>query len=115
MVDVGIRLFICLFCILAVLVELELTSTVRGSMMCQSWPLRGIFYIFVGLLQAFVHEDGWADTTLVGIVITTSYGFLFGGVIYVFMGLLQVKRIHDEKMARYIQLISFMEVWMNIP
>jgi hypothetical protein len=86
--------------------ELEWTETLRTFILLQNWVTRGLAYIFVGLMAIEKHTNSVFKSTLFWLGI----GLIAFGGIYAFMGLLCLKRIRDQKMARYIQLLSNYEV-----
>jgi hypothetical protein len=118
------------FAIISILIELELTTAARESNLCQSWEYRGFGYIFLGLLHASTamttkcqgaedrdEEEEEENTVAVESSLTfqlltkfISLSLMIIGVLYILLGLLNMKRVRDEKMARYVQLISYLEV-----
>mmetsp|Transcript_9566 Transcript_9566/g.14401 ORF Transcript_9566/g.14401 Transcript_9566/m.14401 type:complete len:190 (+) Transcript_9566:183-752(+) len=108
--EFGLKIYCCCFTIIVILIEMEWTSTARQSIICQSWIWRGLFYAFIGFLENSMHAGD--DKTLpvewalfVAATLMIVYGF-----IYAVMGLLNLKRLRDERMARYIQLLAYIEV-----
>jgi hypothetical protein len=110
-IETGVRLYLVVFCVIAVLIELEITSAARSSSLCQSWEYRGLGFVFLGLLHAYTYLDEDFDSPIIlRLLDGTAYSLIASGLVYVALGLANAKRIRDEKMARYIQLITFMEV-----
>lgn len=111
MIESGVRLYMVAFSVVGILIELEITTAARSSSLCQFWEYRGLGFIFIGLLHAYTYlDEELSNSTVLLLLNITSYGVLFSGLVYIILGLLNLKRIRDEKMARYVQLISFMEV-----
>jgi hypothetical protein len=122
-IEIGIRFYLAAFAIISILIEFEFTTAARDSNLCQSWEYRGLGYIFLGLLHAYTsltkissqeenEEEASVENSLIFQLISKflSVSLMIIGALYITLGLLNMKRIRDEKMARYIQLISFMEV-----
>lgn len=109
-IESGVRLYMITFSVVGVLIELEITAAARSSSLCQFWEFRGFGFIFIGILHAYTYLDEELNNSTSIFLNVTSYGVIFSGVVYILLGLFNLKRIRDEKMARYIQLISFMEV-----
>lgn len=110
-IETGVRLYLAVFSAIAILIELEITPAARSSSLCQTWEYRGLGFVFLGLLHAYTYLDEDFEIPIVlRLLNLTAYSLITSGVGYIILGLAKTKRIRDEKMARYIQLISFMEV-----
>lgn len=126
-----IEVYMILFAIVVILTELELGSQIRKTLMFHSWVFRGLYYIFYGVVEYYIHEE---DSTSLTAIVVERAGLVMGivGGIYLLMGLLYLKKIRectnisltislnsqcnvfvcpgDDKIARYVQLLSFSEV-----
>lgn len=96
----------------AILVEAELTDTIRGIDLLQSWTFRGFSYIFIGLLTKVQcdYSSITVPRTCVLLNSIVSGNLMIIGVIYAYLGLLSAKKIKDKKMANYIRLLSIHEM-----
>ena len=106
-----VRMYGIVLCGVAILAELEITEAIRSSAMLQNWVARGIFYIFLGLLalnNSNYNEN--LDSSAQTYVTAASLSLVTMGCIYSFMGLLCLKRLKDDRMAKYIQLLSHREI-----
>jgi hypothetical protein len=113
-IETGVRLYLVVFSVIAILIELEITSAARSSSLCQTWEYRGLGFVFLGLLHAYTYlDEDFEIPTVLFLLNVTAYSLIASGVGYVVLGLAKTKRIRDEKMARYIQLISYMEVSLS--
>jgi hypothetical protein len=104
-----IRLYGILLGLGVILAEFETTEVVRTFMVIQNWITRGLFYIFVGLL-AYDHEDISLDASSSAYVSFSSLSLVFIGILYMVMGVACMKSLRDDKMAKYIQLLSHTEI-----
>jgi hypothetical protein len=104
-----IRIYGILLCIGVILAEFELTEVVRTFIVIQNWISRGLLYIFVGLL-ANNHEETTLDENSLSYVNLSSLSLIFLGLVYMIMGGFCMKKIRDDKMAKYIQLLSHTEI-----
>ena len=107
--DVIIRLYGILLCIGVILCELELTEVVRTFIVLQNWISRGFAYIFVAML-ALNHGTLNLDSTTMKYVEFSTSSLICLGSLYIFMGIFCLKKLRDDKMARYIQLLSHLEI-----
>lgn len=99
-VQYALRGFLCFFCCLVILVEVELIG--RDSIVAQFWILRGIGYIFVGLLGMGENEridsqddnesmDGYE--TMTQIVEAIAWNMIGCGFLYSVMGVFCLQRV----------------------
>jgi ABC-type lipoprotein release transport system permease subunit len=91
------------------LAELEWTESVRSFQLVQNWISRGLIYVFVGLL-ALDNDEEDLNYSISEYIFIASLALIALGITYSFLGLLCCKRFKDEKMAKYIQLLSHLEV-----
>lgn len=108
-----VQLYGIALCIIVTFVEMEWSESIRSLTILQSWTVRGLAYTFVALL--IFQETGSVSATLLSTrhlecVQWPSLLLLFFGLLYFLMGILCLKRVRDTKMARYIQLLSHIEV-----
>ena len=89
--------------------EFELTETIRTFMILQNWMTRGLSYIFVGLL-AYNHTEISLHSSAAAYVKFSSLSLIILGSIYSMMGLFCMKRLKDDRMAKYVQLLSHLEI-----
>jgi len=86
-------------------------NPIREFVLVQNWFSRGLAYIFVGLLALEeTDEKGLSNATAEMFVSFAALGLVVLGMLYSLMGICCLKRIRDQKMARYIQLLSHAEV-----
>ena len=104
-----VRLYGVVLCVGVVLAEFELTEVVRTFIIVQNWITRGLAYIFVGLL-AYDHDETTLDSSSLAYVNVTSLGLIGIGGLYMVMGVACMKKLRDDKMAKYIQLLSHTEI-----
>jgi len=108
-----VLLYGLVLCVVIAFVELEWTQAIRSLTVLQSWTVRGLVYVFVALV-VFQEMGSFSATMLVArnlrIVQLPSVALFGFGVLYALMGVLCLKRVRDSKMARYIQLLSHLEV-----
>ena len=108
-----VQLYALTLCIVITFVEMEWTESIRSLTILQSWTVRGLSYIFVALL-VFQEMGSLSAKTLternLRLVQGPPIGLFFFGLLYTCMGILCLKRLRDSKMARYIQLLSHLEV-----
>ncbi|KAJ1458970.1 hypothetical protein M885DRAFT_613872 [Pelagophyceae sp. CCMP2097] len=57
LLDVAIRCYTILLCLVVVFVEFEIGQTARTSAIARLWSLRGLFYAFVGVLALASLDD----------------------------------------------------------
>lgn len=134
-VEMIYRLFGLVFTAIGVLCEMEWTETIRSTSLLQFWTSRGMFYVFISLFT--VREYGvltyqWSDMrfvldTIAGILfavgsayitmVSSKYCFLYSyralSRCWWLQGLFCMKKIRDEKMARYVRMLSGFEVRTN--
>mmetsp|Transcript_434 Transcript_434/g.764 ORF Transcript_434/g.764 Transcript_434/m.764 type:complete len:189 (-) Transcript_434:1602-2168(-) len=106
-----LRLYGLTLMVVAILSELEWFEAIRQSSILQNWTSRGIFLTFLGL---FVFVE-YSKLTLgrfkfVTMVAVVSLVIVLCGCVYTGMGLMNLKRLKNEKTVRYIQLLSQYEV-----
>jgi hypothetical protein len=107
-------MYIVVFSLAVILTELDWTAPIRNSILSQSWTFRGLFYIFIGLLEFVLHIDihDWRGQLIPFSVVVSASFMTLVGAIYSFMGIICLKKTKDERMARYIQLMSYLQVKM---
>lgn len=111
LVRAGLQLYIVIFSVIIILNEMEWTALVRNSLVSYSWIARGLFYIFIGLILLDQQLGYRTGSQFVGLCsVLFGHSLVFSGLIYLIMGLLCLKRMRDDRMARYVQLLSYMEV-----
>jgi hypothetical protein len=88
---------------------MEWTESIRTFQLIQNWISRGLIYVFVGLL-ALDNNGEILDYSVSDYVFFAPVSLIVFGVTYSILGLLCCKRFKDEKMAKYIQLLSHLEV-----
>lgn len=109
--ETGVRLYLVAFSILGILIELEITAIIRTANLCQAWEYRGFFFTFIGLFHVYTNKDDQFDNENIVLCLQlVGYFMMLCGIIYLLLGFLHFKKIRDEKMARYVQLISVLEV-----
>lgn len=108
--DLIYRLYGLIFACIGFMCEMEWTETIRTTSLLQYWTTRGLFYAFVALFT--VREYGEVRLPLLryldGQLLVLSLGSALGmvGVLYSAMGLFCLKKIRDQKMARYMRMLS---------
>jgi hypothetical protein len=110
--DTLLQMYNPVIAFIAIFIEAELTDTIRSIDLLQSWTLRVLTYIFIGLLtKVQCKYSSWSiSRTCLFLNNTVSGNLMILGVIYTCLGLLQVRKIKDEKMATYIRLLSLHEM-----
>lgn len=85
------------FSVLIVLIEFDMPEIVRASMLLQSWTLRGIFYIFVGMFVMENHIQYFPSDSFLYLSIVFSGPFVvFIGLLYLVM--VSVSTLHYEEL-----------------
>ena len=111
LVETSVRIYGIVLCIGVIFTELEMTEVARSFILLQNWIFRGVCYAFVGLLAmnySNVNEN--LDISSQLYVTVSSLSLVTMGTIYSCMGVLCLKRIRDDKMAKYIRLLSHLEI-----
>lgn len=107
-----IRCYIIVFSVTVLLTEMDWTAAVRNSVVSISWTFRGFFYMFIGLLELALDNDvdDWKVEVIPFSIILSGSSMLIVGVLYLLMGVCCLKKTRDDRMARYIQLMSYLQV-----
>lgn len=99
--------YIILFCILIIITETNLFNLRKESKILNIWALRGLFYVFVGVLglnginTAVMVTDEFERTIFQHLVQICSIVLIGVGTLYVAMGLLCIQVINDSMEHRY--------------
>lgn len=99
--------YIILFCILIIVTETNLFNLRKESKILNIWALRGLFYVFVGVLglnginTAVMVTDEFERTIFQHLVQICSMVLIGLGTLYVAMGLLCIQVINDSMEHRY--------------
>ena len=107
--DAFIRVYGIVLATGVIMCEFELTETIRTFTILQNWMTRGLSYIFVGLL-AYNHTEESLHSNTAAYVKFSSLSLIILGSIYSMMGLFCMKRLKDDRMAKYVQLLSHLEI-----
>ena len=107
--DAFIRVYGIVLATGVIMCEFELTETIRTFMILQNWMTRGLSYIFVGLL-AYNHTEISLHSSAAAYVKFSSLSLIILGSIYSMMGLFCMKKLKDDRMAKYVQLLSHLEI-----
>jgi hypothetical protein len=117
-----LRCYVIFFCLLAVLVELEVTKLVQDSSVLRYWVTRGIFYAFIGVLGLEQNESyalRAASSTTSSMPSAMSLKFIqivawlmvSVGILYFAMGVLclqlvykRVRQSYQERLQRAVQI-----------
>lgn len=120
-----------------IMIEMEWSEAIRTLSILQSWGIRGLCYVFVGLL-IFQEFGGFSPlpctsrypllrvSCVLLVILGLTYSIMVRTLIishwwlkqrlliqnwkFFFQGILSLKKVRDTKMARYIQLLSHFEV-----
>lgn len=92
-----------------IMCEFEVTETIRTFIILQNWITRGLSYIFVGLL-AYNHTETILDRSSTSYVNFSSLSLILLGSVYSMMGIFCMKKLKDDRMAKYVQLLSHLEI-----
>jgi hypothetical protein len=102
-----LTIYMILFCMLIIMTELNIFNVAKESKILNLWPLRGLFYIFVGILGLNVINM----TVMVGAEVERSlfknFSVVFSfimiglGVLYAALGLLCIQMINDKMEHNY--------------
>ena len=106
---VCIRIYGIILAVGVILCEFELTETIRTFIILQNWITKGLSYIFVGLL-AYNHTKTRLDNDSEEYVKFSSLSMIILGSIYSMMGVFCMKKLKDDRMAKYVQLLSHLEI-----
>lgn len=100
--------YLILFCILIILTELNLFNVAQESKILNLWPLRGLFYVFVGILglnainTAVLVQGAELERGLFQKLLVVFSSIMIGiGALYVILGLLCIQMINDKMEADY--------------
>lgn len=68
--------------------------------------------MFIGLLELALDNDvdDWKVEVIPFSIILSGSSMLIVGVLYLLMGVCCLKKTRDDRMARYIQLMSYLQV-----
>jgi hypothetical protein len=128
------RLYGLTFGCIGLMCEMEWTETIRTTSLLQYWTTRGLFYIFIALftLQQYAEiplSIRLLDVDIIVLILGTILACV--GLLYCIMvsvnwyriltnaylsclclsqGLFCLKKIRDQKMARYLRILSGFEV-----
>ncbi|CAN0096446.1 unnamed protein product [Heterosigma akashiwo] len=121
-----LRGYCFVFCLGIVLFEMEWTKPIRDMILCHNWVLRGVMYVFVGLLgleeeteEVAVSDakssDEASETPERNVVATavvelTAYIIIGVGLLYILMGVFCLKRLRDERLSKHRKLMAWAEV-----
>jgi len=113
------RVFNLSFSLISLCCELEWTEFIRTSTILQYWISRGCFYLYIGII---VYKEKESLIVVgIGSVSSASSIFLdqcmlgssiamgFFGIVYIIMGMCCFKQVRDQKMVRYMQILSAFE------
>jgi hypothetical protein len=103
-IDYVLRLYVLLFCLLAILNELDFFSLTRDSKLLRIWITRGLFYVFIGVLglsehaassearnENYVHRD-----TVLHFIVVTAWVMTGVGLLYIAMGAMCLKLLYNS-------------------
>jgi hypothetical protein len=102
-VQISIELYSIVIAFSVIFTELEWTSLIRKTLIYHSWTVRGLYYVFFGLIVIYIHA-GHPNGLLTTIVDRAGVAMVMSGIIFTVMGLLYLKKI--RKLCRNMVCIS---------
>jgi len=106
-IDFVIRIYVFALTFPIVLVQLGWTKTMKESLISKKWTVRGLFYIFIGVLVLQSHDgEAWSDSTAVAIVFCCAYAMILSGLLYFVLGILCLKKVYEAKLAAYNESLA---------
>lgn len=111
LIQTVLRAYLILFCVIFILVELEFEWVVNNVTPLKSWLNRGFLYSFVGvvgmeesfaaLAEQYPKVPGVKEQFASIFLKISSSGLFSVGILYVLMGVLCLKSLHDRLERRY--------------
>ena len=97
LIDIIAKSFSISFCLMLLFVELRLLSIVDDALVSRSWIVRGLIYIYIGVIVLQQYEDlEWSSSIFISLTLCISGGMLLVGAIYLISGLLCLKYFYDH-------------------
>lgn len=105
-VDYVLRAYIIVFCIFVVLVEIEWPAFARETTLLHNWILRGLLYVFIGVLglqenDAVVKDGSEHYATMLEICKAVAWNMVGCGLLYLIMGVLCLQLVLNRMRTSY--------------